>query len=102
MTDPLREEACAGTGVGGPASTVSTDSYPTRVMTMTETTPFLLKTHLKQFKLPTMLTKHEKLACEVAGRDEPYDEYLLRLTELEVAPRSANVIAARIPSPDSP
>lgn len=43
-----------------------------------------------------MLAEHEKLAREAAGRDEPYDEYLLRLTELEVAARTANAIAARI------
>lgn len=43
-----------------------------------------------------MLAEHEKLAREAAGRDEPYAEYLLRLTELEVAARTANAIAARI------
>ena len=43
-----------------------------------------------------MLAEHEKLAREAAGRDEPYDGYLLRLTELEVAARTANAIAARI------
>jgi DNA replication protein DnaC len=46
-------------------------------------------------KLQTMLAEHEKLTREAAGRDEPYDEYLLRLTELEVAARTANAIAAR-------
>ncbi|MFO0806608.1 MAG: IS21-like element helper ATPase IstB [Gemmataceae bacterium] len=63
---------------------------------MTATTTLLLKSNLKQLKLPTMLAEHEKLAREAAGRDEPYDEYLLRLTELEVAARTANAIAARI------
>ena len=43
-----------------------------------------------------MLAEHEKLAREAADRDEPYDGYLLRLTELEVAARTANAIAARI------
>jgi len=43
-----------------------------------------------------MLAEHEKLAREAATRDEPYDAYLLRLTELEVATRAANAIAARI------
>jgi DNA replication protein DnaC len=46
--------------------------------------------------LPTMLAEWEKLAREAAERDEPYDAYLLRLTELEVATRTANAIAARI------
>ncbi len=43
-----------------------------------------------------MLAEHDKLAREAAGRDEPYDSYLLRLTELEIATRTANAIAARI------
>jgi DNA replication protein DnaC len=63
---------------------------------MSQTTPLLLKANLKQLKLPTMLAEHEKLAREAAERDEPYDGYLLRLTELEVAARAANALAARI------
>ena len=43
-----------------------------------------------------MLAEYEKLAREAAERDEPYDGYLLRLTELEVAARAANALAARI------
>lgn len=43
-----------------------------------------------------MLAEWEKLAREAADRDEPYDAYLLRLTEGEVAARSANAVAARI------
>lgn len=49
-----------------------------------------------------MLAEHEKLAREAASRDEPYDGYLLRLTELEVASRTANAIAARIRSAGFP
>lgn len=56
----------------------------------------LLNANLKQLKLPTMLAEHDKLAREAAGRDEPYHAYLLRLTELEVAARTANAIAARV------
>ena len=63
---------------------------------MTETTPMLLKANLKQLRLPTMLAEHETLARDAASRDESYDSYLLRLTELEVATRTANAIAARI------
>jgi DNA replication protein DnaC len=65
-------------------------------MPMNDATPLLLKANLKQLRLPTILAEHEKLAREAADRDEPYDGYLLRLTELEVAARSANAIAARI------
>jgi DNA replication protein DnaC len=56
----------------------------------------LLNANLKQLKLPTMLAEHAKLAREAAESDEPYHAYLLRLTELEVAARTANAIAARI------
>jgi len=38
----------------------------------------------------------EKLAREAAAKDEAYESYLLRLTEAEVAARSANALAARI------
>ena len=63
---------------------------------MSDANALLLKANLKQLKLPTMLAEWEKLAREAADRDEPYDAYLLRLTELEVATRSANALAARI------
>lgn len=56
----------------------------------------LLKTNLKQLKLPTMLCEWEKLAREAATNNEAYENYLLRLTEAEVATRTANAIASRI------
>lgn len=62
----------------------------------TETTPLLLKGNLKQLKLPTMLSEWEKLAREAAAKNEAYEGYLLRLTEAEVATRSANALANRI------
>ncbi len=43
-----------------------------------------------------MLAECDKLAREAAAQNEPYESYLLRLTELEVATRSANALAARI------
>ena len=61
-----------------------------------ETTPLLLKSNLKQLKLPTMLAEWEKLAREAAAKNEAYENYLLRLTEAEVTTRSANALAARI------
>lgn len=63
---------------------------------MSDANTLLVKANLKQLKLPAMLAEWEKLAREAADRDEPYDTYLLRLTELEVAARSANAVAARI------
>ena len=38
----------------------------------------------------------DQLAREATARNEPYEAYLLRLTEVEVATRAANAIAARI------
>ena len=63
---------------------------------MTQPTALLLRANLKQLKLPTMPAECDKLAREAAANNEPYESYLLRLTELEVAARSANALAARI------
>jgi DNA replication protein DnaC len=63
---------------------------------MTQPTALLLRANLKQLKLPTMLAECERLAREAAAADQPYEDYLLRLTEQEVAARSANALAARI------
>lgn len=63
---------------------------------MTQPTALLLRANLKQLRLPTMLAECDKLAREAAAQNEPYESYLLRLTELEVATRLANALAARI------
>ncbi|HEY2909249.1 MAG TPA: IS21-like element helper ATPase IstB [Gemmataceae bacterium] len=63
---------------------------------MNDANALMLKANLKQLRLPTMLAEWEKLAREAAARNESYDAYLLQLTELEVASRSANAVAARI------
>jgi DNA replication protein DnaC len=69
---------------------------------MTQPTALLLRANLKQLKLPTMSAEYEQLAREAAANNEPYEGYLLRLTELEVATRSANALAARIRAADFP
>ena len=56
----------------------------------------LLKSNLKQLRLPTILAEYEKLAREAAQMDQDYEQYLLRLTELEVAARQSNALKARI------
>jgi DNA replication protein DnaC len=56
----------------------------------------LLKHNLKTLRLPTMLSEYAQLSREAADASENYEQYLLRLTELEVAARSANALAARI------
>jgi len=63
---------------------------------MTDPQTLLLKTNLKHLRLPTMHAEFEALAREAATANENYQQYLLRLTELEVAARAANVLKARI------
>jgi len=63
---------------------------------MSTTNTLLLKSNLKQLRLPTMNAECEKLAREAAVANEDYEQYLLRLTELEVAARAANVLKNRI------
>ena len=43
-----------------------------------------------------MCAEFEKLAREASSANESYEQYLLRLSELEVAARSANALRARI------
>lgn len=62
----------------------------------------LLKTNLKQLRLPTIAAEFEKLAREAGAANEGYEQYLLRLTELEVAARTANALQARIRSANFP
>lgn len=63
---------------------------------MTDPQTLLLRANLKQLKLPTMLAEWDKLAREAAAHNEDYAAYLLRLTELELASRAANAVAARL------
>ena len=56
----------------------------------------MLRQNLKQLRLPTIAAEHEKLAREAATQDQSYGQYLLQLTELEVAARSSNALRARI------
>ena len=69
---------------------------------MTEVNTLLLKTNLKQLRLPTMHAEFEALAREAATANEHYTQYLLRLTELEVTARAANVLKARIKQANFP
>ena len=63
---------------------------------MADTTHMLLRSNLKQLRLPTIGAEFEKLAREAATANEGYEQYLLRLTELEVAARASNAVQARI------
>ena len=69
---------------------------------MSDPSAMLLRTNLKTLRLPTMLAEYAKLSREAADADEGYEQYLLRLTELEVATRSANALASRIKAASFP
>ena len=56
----------------------------------------LLRANLKQLRLPTMAAEFEKLAREAAAANENFEQYLLRLTELEVAARGSKALQTRI------
>jgi DNA replication protein DnaC len=63
---------------------------------MADNQNMLLRANLKQLKLPAMGAEFEKLAREAADANEDYEQYLLRLTELEIAARASNAVQARI------
>jgi DNA replication protein DnaC len=63
---------------------------------MADNNHLLLRGNLKQLRLPAMGAEFEKLAREAGAAGESYEQYLLRLTELEVAARSANAVRTRI------
>lgn len=56
----------------------------------------LLRANLKQLRLPTIGAEFEKLAREATASNQTFEQYLLRLTELEVATRQSNALATRI------
>jgi DNA replication protein DnaC len=55
-----------------------------------------LRAYLKQLRLPTMAAEFEKLAREAADANEGFEQYLLRLAQLEVAARSSKAMQTRI------
>ena len=65
-------------------------------MSVNANTQMLLKSNLKHLRLPAMHAEFDKLAREAAAANEDYEQYLLRLTELEVAARASNAVQARI------
>ena len=63
---------------------------------MADVTIELLKTQFRQLRLPTMGREFEKLARDAAATNQTFAQFLLRLTELELAARAANAVATRI------
>ena len=56
----------------------------------------LVKTHLKQLRLPAMARELERLSREAAASNQHYEQFLLRLAEAELAARAANALEVRI------
>lgn len=56
----------------------------------------LIQHNLKRLRLPTIAQHYQKLAQEAAEGNQPYEDYLLRLLELEVAQREENAQKRRI------
>lgn len=69
---------------------------------MADVTTELLKAQLRQLRLPTMGREFEKLARDAAASNQTFLQFLLRLTELELAARSANAVATRIKNAEFP
>src|SRR4051794_19770727 len=63
---------------------------------MADVTDELLKAQLRQLRLPTMGREFERLARGAASSNQTFAQFLLRLTELELAPRATNAVATRI------
>ena len=56
----------------------------------------LIQHSLKRLRLPTIARHYRKLAQEAAEGNQPYEDYLLQLLELEVAQREENAQKRRI------
>jgi DNA replication protein DnaC len=63
---------------------------------MADATIDLLKSHFRQLRLPSMSREFERLARDAAASNSDYVEFLLRLTESELATRAATAISRRI------
>src|SRR3954454_15495827 len=62
----------------------------------------LLKTPSRQLRLPTMGQEFERLARDAASGNQTFIQFLLGLTELELAGRAANAVGTRIKNGTSP
>jgi len=83
-----------------PSATKAGNSKPTRAKTTStpksDANQMLVKSNLRQLRLPTMKSEFEQLAREASESNQTYQDYLLRLTELEVAARASNALNSRI------
>ena len=94
------DRACAGSiGELGPSSDVS---FGKDHADGCDAVIDLLKTHFRQLRLPTMGREFEKLARDAAATNQNFFQFLLRLTETELATRAANAVATRIKNAEFP
>ena len=63
---------------------------------MADATIDLLKTQFRQLRLPTMSKEFEKRARDAVASNLTFAQFVLRLTEIELAARAANAVTARI------
>jgi DNA replication protein DnaC len=62
----------------------------------------LLKAHFRQLRLPTMSREFERMARDAAATSQSFSQFLLALTQVELAARDANAIATRIKNAEFP
>jgi DNA replication protein DnaC len=89
-------------GLDRRARAISLDRVIERNMPMADVTIELLKSHFRQLRLPTIGREFETLARDAAATNQTFAQFLLRLTELEVAARAANAVATRIKNAEFP
>jgi DNA replication protein DnaC len=71
-------------------------------MPMADAVIDLLKVHFRQLRLPTMGREFERLARDATANNQNFFQFLLGLTETELATRAANAIATRIRNAEFP
>jgi DNA replication protein DnaC len=69
---------------------------------MAHVTTELLKTQFRQLRLPTMGREFERLARDAASTNQTFEQFLLRLTEIELSARAANAVTTRIKNAEFP
>ena len=69
---------------------------------MANVTTELLKTQFRQLRLPTMGQEFERLARDAASTNQTFEQFLLRLTEIELSARAPNAVTTRIKNAEFP
>ena len=67
-----------------------------RNVPLADFTTELPETRLRQLRLPTTGREFETLARDAASTNQTFAQFLLRLTELELATRATNAVVTRI------